>query len=315
MDARQEPITFGATYASRPSYLSEGILRVTQADWLYRALDELTLKTVPPLWTKDEWTFTPVNIARLPNNTISQKTGSKSESEQTSALVTSRTNVSLVTPALRSRLECSTVQVPPSGWLDRAEEVYPERTNEAIHGYVLPAILFEDTPYKTPVFTVPRRMGCCTNSTISGGQSVIAYWSSNTALTEKRPAQAVDMNGPLNLKEPRVWSENFTIKWIVGPTSSTIISGRDPANNTITGFVVYGNETLLYFTEEPRMAMLNCIPIIEKANASITIARSTGQILEAKLLDKPQPAHEAWDYAWDLVYPKPTSNYSSTNVR
>lgn len=63
------------------------------------------------------------------------------------------------------------------------------------------------------------------------------------------------------------------------------------------------------------MAMLNCIPIIEKANASITIARSTGQIVEAEFLDKPQPAHEAWDYAWDVMYPEPTSNLSETNVR
>lgn len=319
-DLLQTPFSFGRGLASRPFYLDESTLETTQAGWLYKALDEITLQNAPPTWTKDEWVLTPVNMRALPNATIVQKTGPSENIPKTSDLFYSSANVTVTTSALRSRLECSSMHVPASGWLDRAEDVFSNRTNEKIHGYVLPATLFEDKPYKAPVFSVPRRMACCTNGTNSGNQSVIAYWSSSSPMTEERPAEPVDKNGSLNLKEPNAWSNNFTIKWIVGQTASTVISGANPVDNSFyvgfNGFSVgFANETLLYFTEEPQMSILNCMPIIEQTNMSITVARSTSQVLETRMLAEPQPAPGAWDYAWDIVYPRPSSNSSRGNVR
>ncbi|KAH7095344.1 hypothetical protein FB567DRAFT_512389 [Paraphoma chrysanthemicola] len=314
LEPRLKPINFGAGYNWRPFQFDETLIEVTQADWLFRALDEITLKTNPPKWTKDEWAFTPVRFDALPNSTVTQKTGSKNEDEQKSALVTSPMNVSITTSALRARLDCRISQVPLTDWLDRAEDVYPDRTREKLDGYVLPATLFDDKPYKTPVFTVPRRIACCTNGTSTGNHSVIAYWSSTATYTEPRPAEEVDLNGPLNLKVPQIWAPNFTIKWIRGPTSSTTISAQDNKLNHVTSRVGYEDATLLYFLEEPKMALLNCLPVIERANASITLARSTGEILGAEMLSEPQLAAEAWDYAWDAVYPKPSSNDTNFNV-
>jgi hypothetical protein len=57
------------------------------------------------------------------------------------------------------------------------------------------------------------------------------------------------------------------------------------------------------------------MPIIEQANASITVARYTGQVLEMRLLEEPQPIDGAWTQAWDIVYDKPLSNHSYENVR
>jgi hypothetical protein len=77
------------------------------------------------------------------------------------------------------------------------------------------------------------------------------------------------------------------------------------SNNTLRNHVDfnigYENETLLYFTKEPKMSILNCSPIIEQINISITVARSTNQVLSARILADPQPVLAAWGYLWDII--------------
>jgi len=309
---REKPFHFYSYLLIRPFYLDEKFLGTSQTDWLYNALDEITLNSAPPIWTHNEWAFTPVDLRSLQNITVSQKTGRKGKVQDALNPSTSSTNITITTSALRSRLECSIIPHPISGWLDRAEDVFADKINETITGYVLPAILFEDEPYKTPIFTVPRRMACCTNGTIPGRQSVIAYWSSNSSIAERQAEEPVDVNGPEDLRELSAWYQNFTIKWIVGPTASTLVSGE---NDTIFYGIGYADEKLLYFTEKPRMTILNCVPVIEQANANITLAVDTGQVLTSTILGNPQPAYGAWDYPYDIMYTRPYHNRSEGNVR
>jgi hypothetical protein len=311
LSTRIEPFSFGIGLATRPFYLDEALLRTTGNDWAYNALDEVILNTEPPPWTHNEWVFAPLNLQNLPNITLSQNTGLRAKSGGDLY----STNVSVTTSALRSRLECINNRVP-TGWLDQAENVFSDRRDGAITGYVLPATLFDNEPYRTPVFTVPRRMACCANSTATS-QSVVAYWSSNSkeSLLEEQASVSIDDNAPDGLKEANAWSNNFTIKWIIGPAASTPISGANPQTNQVQSNIGYANETLLYFTKEPKASVLNCIPIIEQANASITVARSSGQVLTSMILEKPQPAPGAWDHPYDISYPDPTSNHSKGNVR
>jgi hypothetical protein len=311
LSTRIEPFSFGIGLATRPFYLDEALLRTTESDWAYNALDEVVLNTKPPPWTHNEWVFAPLNLQNLPNITLSQNTGpgAKSAGDLYS------TNVSVTTSALRSRLECINNRLP-TGWLDQAENIFSDRRNGTITGYVLPATLFDNELYRTPVFTVPRRMACCANGTVSG-PSVVAYWSSNSkeSVLEEQASVSIDDNAPDDLREASAWSNNFTIKWIIGPAASTPISGANPQTNQVQSNIGYANETLLYFTKEPKVSVLNCIPIIEQANASITVARSSGQVLSSMILEKPQPAPGAWDYPYDISYPNPTSNHSKGNVR
>lgn len=311
LSTRIEPFRFGIGLATRPFYLDEALLQTTENDWAYNALDEIVLNTEAPPWTLDEWVFTPLDLENLPNITLHQDTGpsAKSVDDLYSA------NVSVITSALRSRLSCVNTRLP-TRWLDPAEDIFSDRRNGTITGYVLPATLFDNEPYRTPVFTVPRRMACCANGTGSG-QSVVAYWSSNSkeSLLEEQASVSIDENAPENLREANGWSNNFTIKWIVGPAASTPISGADPLPNQVQSNIGYANETLLYFTKEPKASILNCLPIIEQANASITVARSSGRILTSTILDKPEPAPGAWDHPYDILYPYPTSNNSKGNVR
>jgi hypothetical protein len=134
-------------------------------------------------------------------------------------------------------------------------------------------------------------------------------------MADKRPAEPVDENGPMDLRLPNTWTSKFTIKWIGGPSSSTLVPGADPRPNMVWRKVGYANETLIYFTEKPRISIMSCLPVIEHANASIAIARSTSQILQAKILKKPEPAPAAWDFPWDVMYRSPSSNKSEGNVR
>jgi hypothetical protein len=65
------------------------------------------------------------------------------------------------------------------------------------------------------------------------------------------------------------------------------------------------------------MAAINCKPIIEHANANVAVASMTGQVLDAKILDQPQPVDAAWAQMWDVVYGEPervgSSSYTDIN--
>jgi hypothetical protein len=57
------------------------------------------------------------------------------------------------------------------------------------------------------------------------------------------------------------------------------------------------------------------MPVIERANATITVAGNGNQIMDARIIDSPQPAFDAWEYAYDVGYVKPFSNSTRGNVR
>ena len=312
---RQEPYDVTLSLNWRPYVLSDSLLGTSQSDWLYNALDEITLGTPAIAWTKDEWSFTPVNMQALPNVTTPMKSESNSRDYSSLEAFSSPANVTLVTSGLRSRLECSAIDVPAEGWLDQASDVFSNRTSEDLDGFVLPLVLFANESYHTPVYSAPRRIACCVNGTGQGQQSVIAYWSSNSSMIEQRPLESLDENAPEDLIVPGAWDQNFTIKWIMGPGASAEIDGGDLMPDMQFMGVGTANETLLYFTKVPEMSFLNCVPVIESANASLVVARSSGEVLEFELLHDPVPAPGAFEYAYDLVYPDPLSNHSEGNVR
>ncbi|CAN9206545.1 unnamed protein product [Alternaria alternata] len=188
---------------------------------------------------------------------MSSKATSEDENHSNSDPLSSPANISSITSALRSRLECSPIVVPNSSWLNRAADVYPDRKNETLPG---------------------------------GPENVVVHGS---------------------------WYRNFTIKWIVGPGATAEISGAELNTTYQNNGDTFGNasEELLYFTEEPTMSIMNCAPIIEVANASVIVARSSGNVLDFVLLSDTQPDQNAWEYAWDIVYPEPTRNDADGNVR
>ena len=270
---------------------------------------------------------------------MSSKATSEDENHSNSDPLSSPANISSITSALRSRLECSPIVVPNSSWLNRAADVYPDRKNETLPGFALPTTLFNGELYNTSVFSIPRRLSCCANGTDPGGQAVVAYWTSNSSMLEPEDPADLSQNctttvtenttetrcesfsrpssGPENVVVHGSWYRNFTIKWIVGPGATAEISGAELNTTYQNNGDTFGNasEELLYFTEEPTMSIMNCAPIIEVANASVIVARSSGNVLDFVLLSDTQPDQNAWEYAWDIVYPEPTRNDADGNVR
>lgn len=340
----EEPIEFfNPGQRTRNFEINEGLLESSTIQWLYHALDEIVLEAPQLAWTKDEWTFTPLDMEELPNVTVSSKSSSGSGRHTSSNAIASPANASFITSAIRSRLQCSPIVVPDSGWLDQAADVFPNRTNETLQGFVLPTTLFDGELYNTSVFSAQRRLSCCTNGTDPGRQAVVAYWSSNSSMIERidpnffiqectseqltngnctsanMPSDPLSEDGPEDVLVHGSWYRNFTIKWIVGPGVTANISGANPAANPKVQQVnlPYGSadEELLYFTEEPKMAIMDCIMVIENASASVTVARSSGNVLDYSLVADPQPALDAWEYAWDILYSDPTSYNGRGNVR
>ncbi|KAJ4355215.1 hypothetical protein N0V95_003110 [Ascochyta clinopodiicola] len=305
MITRQEPFDFGIGLSQRPFYLSDSLLGTSDTDWLYNALDDITLNTPMLPWTGDEWIFTPVNLTGWDDQ-------SQSGSQNEAASFTSSFNVSLTTSALRSRLECGAVTVSSSAWLDDVRSVYPNRFDKSATGYVLPMTVSTTGDFAAPVFSAPRRIACCTNGTDKSKQSVIAYWSSNSSLYDQQPAISVDLDEAEDTIVSSEWKKDFAIKWIVGSAASTVVPGTE--SNFLSNSIGSANETVLYFLKEPQTSIMRCTPIIEQTNASITFARDTKQVLKYKLLEEPQPAIGAWDYAYDVVYNPPGSNQSRGNV-
>jgi hypothetical protein len=343
-ELRQEPLTWSHTNGrTRDFEINSVLLEPSKIEWLYNALDEIVLEAPQLAWTKDEWVFTPLNMERLPNVTHSSKRDSESEIGSKSDTLVSPANVSFVTSAIRSRLQCSPITVPGSDWLERAADVFPDRINKTLEGFTLPTVLFEDQPYNTSVFSVPRRLSCCANGTGPGQQAVVAYWSSNSSMieqkdpqsgilrctsvefengnctTESLPSDPVSEDGPVDVVVHGSWYRNFTIKWIVGLGATAKISGADlfsdPSVIQVNPLFGSADEELLYFTEEPNMAIMNCVAVIENTTAGVIVARSSGNVLDYSLLADPQPADEAWKYVWDIMYPDPTSYNMKGNVR
>jgi hypothetical protein len=343
-ELRQEPLTWSHTNSrTRDFGMNSELLESSKIEWLYNALDEIVLEAPQLAWTKDEWVFTPLNMERLPNVTLSSKRDSEPRIGSNSDALVSPANVSFVTSAIRSRLQCSPITVPGSDWLEQVADVFPDRINETLEGFALPTVLFEDQSYNTSVLSVPRRLSCCANGTGPGQQAVVAYWSSNSSLIEPKdpesgtlictsvefeygncttdslPSDPVSEDGPANVIVHGSWHRNFTIKWIVGLGATAKISGANLSSDASVTQVnpLFGSadEELLYFTDEPNMAIMDCVAVIENTTASVTVARSSGNVLDYSLLADPQPAQEAWKYAWDIMYPDPTSYTMKGNVR
>ncbi|CAN9214706.1 unnamed protein product [Alternaria sp. RS040] len=321
---RQEPLHFyQSDDGTREGHfeITESLLEASKIQWLYNALDEIILDPPQLPWTKDEWIFTPLDIDWLPNVTVSSKATSEDENHSNSDPLSSPANISSITSALRSRLECFPIIVPNSSWLNRAADVYPDRTNKTIPGFALPTTLFNGELYNTSIFSIPRRLSCCANGTDPGGQAVVAYWTSNSSMLEPEDPNVLKWNCTANATDSRC--EQFSRSSsgpenIVGLGATAEISGAELNTTYKDDFNTFpfGNasEELLYFTEEPKMSIMNCVPIIEVANASVIVARSSGNVLDYDLLSGAQPDQNAWEYAWDIMYPEPTQNYGHGNI-
>lgn len=239
-------------------------------NWLYSATLQLTMNGSQPPWSRDGWSFTPIDLAQFSN-------GSQYMDPSSSDLVV---NVSITTPAIRARLECSPYEDlgNTSAWLTLRDlrntsywnaSTIPHAIKSAYQpgyrkdGKLLPH--FFNTSYLTDGTVIT----CCSNgSSWPPPPSALGRWT-------------VSGNPDAEL-QPHF---NLTIKWIYGPLISGLML-NSVVNATAAEFAM--------FPEIPLVQALDCIPIIETSSAWVKVDQRSGRVMDFSILDEPKEASEAW---------------------
>jgi hypothetical protein len=244
--------------------------------------------------------FTPLDLQLLPNVSVHQNKGLQVRErvrERVSNTLLSSTNVSLTTSAIKGRLQCENFPSADATWLglesphqfrdwidSYVSDLVPD--SNITHGYFLPSFFGWGTTSQTSVLSSYSRPICCENKTASdtNAQSAIGYWSQWN--------DYVNYILPENIS---AWSGNFSAKWIVGTTNTTKFSSHFITKDAIDTSSTY---KFMYFTQEPRLRVLNCQTSIEQVEDYVTVARQSGNVLDFNLVDEPRSIDDPWVTAY-----------------
>ncbi|KAI0420768.1 hypothetical protein F5X98DRAFT_391488 [Xylaria grammica] len=251
------------------------LLSSMRTSWIYGAAIQLSLGGSKPPWSSNGWSFVPSDLSLIPRGKL-QNVGNQT------AFPDAPTAVVLETQAIRARLECSPYGFISniSTWATRWDLTdgktwdLPESPDLISHGYELGLLdsyntgflVNKSSAYHTTIFADSSRLQCCENITDGKlGPGSVGYWSPNTGSDK---------------------SNNFTVKWIHGyPVEGYQV--LDPYN-------LGQYNAHLMWADEPQMAALNCMPLVETANASVTVDAEDGRIIEFDILDIPRLDEFAW---------------------
>lgn len=242
----------------------DDIYRGSLQSWLYSGAIEILQSVATPAWSKDDWSFLPLNMDDVRASVSKLKIASLESSGLS-------TNLTLHTPALRGRLECKSLDFASntSRWLERIDFTNETAWNETnrppglTYGYVLKG--FADRGSDVGHFK------CCANETDGvPGDVAIGYWSDLDYSTKE-------------------FTSSMTVLWIVGqPLNGTFRSTNDyvdPDNN-------YG--PLWIWSSEPKISVTNCTPIYERVETRVTVELDTGIVQNYSILTVPEPVASAW---------------------
>ncbi|TID13390.1 hypothetical protein E6O75_ATG11306 [Venturia nashicola] len=254
--------------------------------WLYGATNEMAQNASTPAWSKDEWSFAPVDFEHSAKEILALSSNATS-----SDLRLLPYNITVSTPALRARLECKVIDYINDTSLWLSEWDFNNKTLDATTkktmwnatnrppkldvGYeLLPQL--SNPPKQLPRMSIPvtnalAYVSCCSNVTGDiPGEAAIGYWT---------PLLAGYV------------TSGFVSKWIVGHPldglyrDSSYTDGRGPS-------IAIGKHWI--WKDKPKMQAISCTPVLEQANASATVDLSTGMVLNYTIQDRPINATGAW---------------------
>ncbi|OTA99510.1 hypothetical protein M426DRAFT_67631 [Hypoxylon sp. CI-4A] len=290
-----------------------------KTSWIYGAAIQLSLNGSEPTWSSDGWSFVPHDLNGLPDTSV-QNAGNNT-------LSGTSMNVTVQTTGIRARLECSPHEdldiTNTTSWLTEWDLTNTTQWNEDLSpdtlktGYELGlsglgdnTMLFLDKNASlhgnyTTFFANNKRLQCCENVTDGQiGSSSVGYWSPNLS------------NGTYYPDFATAWPANFTIKWIRG----TSVEGYHAKTNPGVDSSSSGPSRMMW-SEKPQMAALNCQPVIERADASVTVSTQDSQVIHYELTGNPVADPYAWsddfkqhkDYEGICDHPE-CSNIYSINI-
>ncbi|KAJ5103832.1 hypothetical protein N7532_004361 [Penicillium argentinense] len=299
LELRQIPLVFPASQSLYPGSSNDytaGIIADLYSNlsthWMYTATIQLTLNGTQPAWSKDGWSFVPALMNNLHNVDLPNDLD-KSDSTVDGA----RSNVSFTTQAMRGRIECSE---PPlkamlniSNWLTYREFKNSSTANwdksSIPHGleggfqlgkrwgndYLASTITPFVYPHNmtdcigcTTAFANPSEITCCGNSSSDAWDPTVAigFWSPN-----------VDPD----VWSTRHWQQNFTAKFFHG-NAVTGVRTTNASND------IYVRADDVLFTSPPSASFLTCRPLVESANAHISVNPDNGEIQSFNITDEPK---------------------------
>jgi hypothetical protein len=260
-----------------------------QTSWVYGSLAELAFGASSPAWSKDGWSFPPIDLSNI-SASIPERY------KPASGGLSGSLNVSFVTQGLRGRLECSPAIDDPSRWVSQVTNFTDlVRYNKSMND-TRPMINkgFEFTP-QVRVVNFTAYTGVQPNA-VTIGQWLHSNYSSLSKL-----------GSPLYNPEN---SENFTVLW----TNSSYPYRFDDYNpylphNTNEEFE---EPPRLIFSERPQVQALTCRPIFETVKARIIIDAATGRLAQYELLGEASPAEHSWSHGFDRHYTSEADYYGPT---
>ncbi|KAI4719200.1 hypothetical protein E4T48_04508 [Aureobasidium sp. EXF-10727] len=250
--------------------------------WLYGAAIEVSQSGPTPLWSKDTWSFVPLDLQDLHSQVLQEVQLIKAGQNF---------NISVETPALRARLQCSPLDYSNTSlWLTRLDFSNQTMWNDSNkpeglnHGYTLKGSAARRDGLANIGGGGISRVKCCANETKSGfGEAAVGYWS-NLIYPPIGPNHSSSFTV---LELSPTYKMTMTAKWIVGRPLKNLYAPtlRDPVSQDDHYYV---------WIDEPKFTGINCTPIIEQANARVTIDAGTGNVQRYEILDIPRNASNAW---------------------
>jgi hypothetical protein len=248
-------------------------------NWLYGAGAQQSFHGSQLPWTFEGWNFLPVNLSSISGETVSQI----STGDDTDDPILSAANVSMVTPAIRARLECTVIDEIANTTSWATLEDYSNKSHLFAPGsfshvnstgkvklYSLSDYIFSGTDSYTTTISSPKSAGCCQNGSIDDPQrSVIGYWS--PVLTSRKHGEY-----PYDALS---WPLSLVSKWVVGRP-----------------IILQDSKELdfVFYKEIPRIQAARCKPIIETTEASIMVDMNSGEVHSSTIVGTPTAADEAW---------------------
>lgn len=302
LQLRQMPLVHQA-YASRRTrngayYLTNVMANVfnnLQTNWMYSAAIQLTLNGSEPPWSSDRWGFVPVDLVSASKVRETQQVGSDGN-------LTSAINAKIGTPAIRARLECTSWnELQAVQWLTEYDLTNATKWNTTVNPKSFEkafALGCDDDGRLRFINFQPNTSSSATACEYLGG--ITEFRAGGETITCCTSGSGDDpRSASIGIWSPSyhqgqyfggwpflTWPTNITVKWITGRAFSAYPKAK-------------GSTPVMLWPEAPRIAAIDCTPIIEMANATVKVSAANSAVQSYHILDDPKPDESAWANAFD----------------
>lgn len=250
-------------YGSHRNEVMATVFANLTTNWMYSALIEATLNGSEPPWSKDGWSFIPLDFSSVPPPSSELRSGSQSDGQTSELFFDS--NITVHTPALRGRLECNMI-TNTSDYMDDWPDLEDVRFSRNVSKVYLASPRFGSGGFY---------LNCCANT--SNAEQAQNYkmpilfggWRSKMSYEIERDGDGPDNPG------------RFVINWLRGEAGMADIWSGD-------------NGPWLFFESWPRIQSLSCLPIIEAAESKVTVGRTSGIVQDFDILGDSKAEDTAW---------------------